>query len=209
MNIDTFKNEFRQLRAKHMDLPTTEISHIDELIEAIRRQDREDEHYILRKKVLPMAVGLALFTIVVMICPITNTILFTGCLLLFAGLASAMILYLLEYKDITKETFDLSLSAFLKHKQSRLSSWRTTPARYNVLYAVFILGVVMMIAGNTGLIKTLDTTENVMMYIGANLFLFLISWGIGEYFFRKRHHKEHKPLIRLLKELTQEIEEDE
>ena len=209
MNIDNLKNEFKKLRAQKMDISLRNTATMDDFIQTIRKQDRDDERYILKKKVLPLGIGLFLFTITIMIYPIRNVILLTGCIFVFVGLISTLILFILDYKNITRETFDFSLLTFLKHKQARFSSWKTTPARYNIAYAIFIVGLVMMIVGNTNVfLKDLKTTQNVIIFIGVYLFLLLISWAIGEYFYRKRHKEKHQPLLKVISELTQDLEEN-
>ena len=35
--------------------------------------------------------------------------------------------------------------------------------------------------------------------------LFVISWIIGEYFYRKRHKKKHQPLIKIISEQIEEL----
>jgi len=208
MKSKDLKNEFKKMRVPKMDLSIHEVNNIEDFIQKIRKQDREDERYLFKRKLLPILIGLFMLTIVFMITPIRNTVLFTGCFVVYAGLVTVLILLLLDYKNISKETFNLSLLEFLKQKEARLQSWKSTPVKYNIMFAIFIIGLLMMILGNTDLIRALETTQNVIIYIGVYLIVLFLSWIIGEYFYRKRHKKKHQPLLEMISELKEELKEE-
>jgi len=191
-----------------MEALANNVTHLDDLIQRIKSQDQEDERYILKKKLLPLLIGLLFFTTVIMIAPIKNILLFTGCFLIFVGMIGAVIIYLLEYKNISKETFDLSLFEFLKQKEKRLKLWKIQPVRHHILYALYIVGVVMMILGNTGKIRILKTTQNIIIYIGVILIALCLSGIIGEYLYRKRHKNKHQPLLQIISDLKEELQEE-
>ena len=48
MNIDNLKNEFKKLRAQKMDISLHNTATMDDFIQTIRKQDRDDERYILK-----------------------------------------------------------------------------------------------------------------------------------------------------------------
>ena len=208
MKSKNLKNEFKKMRVSQMDIAIHEVNNMDDFIHKLRKQDREDERYILKKKLLPLLIGLLFFTVAIMIVPIRNIVLFTGCFLVFTGLVTAVILYLIEYKNISKETFDLSLLEFLKQKELRFKSWKSSPVSHNILFAIFIVGLMMMIFGNTRLIRDLKSTQNIAIYIGVHLIALFLSWIIGEYFYRKRHKRKHQPLLKMISKLTKELDNE-
>jgi Na+/melibiose symporter-like transporter len=111
-----------------------------------------------------------------------------------------------DYKNISKESYDLSLLAYLKQKEERLKSWRSTPVKYQWTFTVFVSGLIMMILGNAGLMHKFST-EYIIMFIIVYLILLLTSWIIGEHFYRKRHKKKHLPLLSIIAELKNELKE--
>jgi hypothetical protein len=136
--------------------------------------------------------------------PIKTVLLLSGMFLIFTGLIYTLILKLMDYKNISKESHDLSLFAYLKQKEERLKSWRLTPTKYKWTFAVFVSGLVFMVIGNTSLMRDFSTGY-IVLFISLYLVLFLASWIIGEKFYRKRHRQKHQPLITIISEQLQEL----
>jgi len=80
--------------------------------------------------------------------------------------------------------------------------------KYNIMFAIYIIGLIMMILGNTDLVLTLESTQNILIYIGVNLIILCLSWILGEHFYRKRHKKKHQPLLEMISALKQELKEE-
>ena len=71
-----------------------------------------------------------------------------------------------------------------------------------------IIGLlIIMFIGNARLLQGVDTAL-VITFIVVYLTLLLISWIIGEYYYRKRHMKKHQPLIKNISDLIKELEEN-
>ena len=64
-----------------------------------------------------------------------------------------------DYRDISKESYDLSLFAYLKQKEERLKSWKSTPVRYKWTFIVFVSGLIIMFIGNARLLQGVDTAR--------------------------------------------------
>jgi len=203
MKSNSIKNEFKKIRMPKMEATANEVTNVDDFIQKIRYQDREDERYIL-KQLLPTSIGLLLFTLVIMGAPIRNIVLFTGCALIYAGMIGWIIMYLVEYKNISKEKFNLNLFEFIQQKEKRLNSWKTQPVRNHILFAFYIIGVMLMILGNRSQFQRLNSTQ-IVIFIGAILIVLSLSGIIGEYLYRKRHKNKHLPLLRIISELKEEL----
>jgi cell division protein FtsW (lipid II flippase) len=208
MNIDELKKEFKQLRMPKMDISINEFKNFSDFVQTIRRQDKDDEKYILHNKILPVIIGLFFVIIIMLLNPLKTVLLLTGLFQIFLGLFVALILLLRDYKNISKETYDLSLLAYLKQKEKRLKSWQATPTKYLWTFIIFVTGLIMMSIGNTGLIRDLGT-EPTIAFIVVYLALLATSWIIGEHFYRKRHQKKHLPLLNILSEQIKELGEAE
>lgn len=206
MKSNDIKNEFKKIRMPKMEATANDVMNVDDFIQKIRYQDREDERYILKKILLPLLIGLLLFTIVIMRAPIRNIVLFTGCALIYTGMIGAVIIYLVEYKNISKEKFDLNLFEFIQQKEKRLKSWKTQPVRNHILFAFYTIGVILMISGNKRQFQVLNSTQ-IVIFIGVVLITFTLSGIIGEHRYRKRHKNKHLPLLRTISELKEELQE--
>jgi hypothetical protein len=126
---------------------------------------------------------------------INHPLLLAGALLVFLSLLTILFLFSLDYRNISREKFDVSLVEFLKVKKERLLIWQSTPVLHTVIFAIFSIGLLMMILGNTQLVNRLRSTINILIYVGLNVAILAISWFIGEYKKRKRYRQQHKPLI--------------
>jgi glucan phosphoethanolaminetransferase (alkaline phosphatase superfamily) len=206
-NIDEFKNDFKNMKAsyKKSKLMENGYKNINDFLQLIKKQDRDDERYLIRKKIRPVFIGLIILTILFMFYRIPNIIMFAGCFIVYGGLVTILILFFRDYRNISKEPFDLTLYEYLENKQKRLRSWKSTPGLYNALFILFILGVTMMIIGNTSLVHDLKTTLNLIIYISANIAALIISWFVAENLYKKRHKKKHIPLIKSISELIADL----
>ena len=196
------------MRVPKMDIALDKSGNLESLIQKIKNQDREDKRYVVKKKLLPLILGLLIFTPVIIMTPINNVVLFTGCFLVFAGLLTAIIFYLITYKNITQESYNLSLFDFLKHKEARLRSWKAQPLSHHILFAIYIVGVMLIVLGTSTFVKELQTTQNIIIFVGIYLAALIVSWISGEYFYRKRHKNKHFPLLQMIEELKQEFADE-
>ena len=101
MNLDQIKNDYKKMRAPEMEITVPGIRSIEELIQKIMKQDREDERYILKRKIIPLSFGLLCLTIVALLVNIPNIVVLTGCVLIYAGLISILLRFLVDYKKIS------------------------------------------------------------------------------------------------------------
>jgi len=156
-------------------------------------------------KIVPVMIGLFFITLIILLNPIKTALLVGGTLMIFLGLFLTLIFLLMDYKNISKESYDLSLLAYLKQKEDRLSSWRTTPDRFKWTFTVFVSGLIMMLMGNAARIHDVNN-EYILIFLVSYVMLLLTSWIIGEHFYRKRHQKKHRPLLNIISELKSELE---
>jgi len=208
MDIDKLKSEYKNMRVPKMDVSLNGVKNLEDFFQRIQTQDKEDERYLLHNQLIPLIVGLFFMTIIMLINPIKTFFLLTGMFLIFTGLVYTIILKFLDYKDISKETYDLSLFAYLKQKEKRLKSWRSTSTKYKWTFTVFVSGLIFTVIGNTGLMRDFGF-ETIFLFILIYLVLFLTSWIVGEYFYRKRHRQKHQPLITIISEQLRELDEGE
>ena len=204
MDIYKLKNEFKKMRVPKMDISINEVTNMKEFFQKIKTQDKDDEKYILHNRIIPIIVGLFLMIILMLINPIKSALLLTGMYLIFSGLIYTLILSFIDFKNISKDSYDLSLFAYLKQKEERLKSWRSTPAKYKWTFTVFVSGLIFMVIGNTSLMRDFDP-EFIILFIVVYLVLLMTFWIIGEYFYRKRHKQKHQPLIKFITEHLTEL----
>ena len=191
-----------------MDISINSFDSFDDFIQRIKKQDKDDEKYILHNQMIPVSIGLFFISIIMLFNPVKSPLLLFGLTLVFLGLLSTLILLVKDYKTITQESDDLSLLSYLQRKEKRLKSWRSTPKKYQLTFTVFVSGLIMLILGNTGFIQEFSTGY-IIVFISMYLSLLLGSWIIGEYFYRKRHSKKHKPLLEIISEQIKELAESE
>lgn len=207
MKIDDLKKEIKKMRAPQMDHTMADegFAAFENFIQKLKRQDRQDERYLLRR-IFPMLAGLILFTIVVAVTPIKHPVMLTGCILILLTLIMMLISFFKEYSNISKEAFGVTLLDFLRQKERRLVSWKSTPLKYHVIFSFYIIGVFMLILGNTAFLREL-TSIQIAVYLGIYFLVFLVSWIIGERFYRKRHIAKHQPLLMIIEELKDNLRE--
>jgi uncharacterized membrane protein len=170
------------------------------------QQDREDERYIFRRKIIPLSFGLLCITIVFLLVNIPNIVVLSGCMLIYAGLISILIRFLIDYKKISGEVYDLSLLVFLNRKEARLKSWKSTPVSYHFMFIVYVMGLVLLILGNDKFFMELQSIWKVFLFVGLILFIFVISALSGEYYYRKRHRTKHMPLLQIISRIKKDLE---
>ena len=203
MKSKSLKDEFKKMKVPEMDITINEANYLEEFVRKIKKQDKEDERYLLHNKVIPILVGLFILTIVMILTSVKTLSLFVGVFLCYLGLVSTLILLFVDYKEISKESYDLSLLVYLKQKEQRLKSWYSTPVKYQWTFTIFVSGLIMMIIG------TLRDIEHVAVFIFVYLVILLMSWIIGEYLYRKRHKDKHQPLLKMISELKEELNEEQ
>jgi hypothetical protein len=204
MDIDRLKVDFKKMRVPKMDISLNEFADIQDFFQKIRSQDKEDEIYLLHNQIIPLTAGLFIMMVLMLLNPIKTVLMLTGMFLIFIALLSSLILRLLDYRNISRGSYDLSLFAFLKQKEERLRSWRATPSFYKWIFSTFVSGLVFMVIGNTSIMREFGTGL-IFLIIAIYLILFILAWTIGEYFFRKRHKQKHQPLIENITDLLQEL----
>jgi hypothetical protein len=207
MDIKELKKELKKIRIPEMDISMSKANNLENFIHRIKKQDRDDEKYMLHNKIFPISIVLIFFTILILISPARTILQMTGIFLIYSGLVSTLIFLLMDYKIISQESYDLSLCVFLRHKEARLKSWHSTPAKYQWTFTIFVSGLIMLIVGSTSLLSDFST-EYAILFIAVYLLLLLISWIIGEYLYRKRHKKRHLPLLNTIAQLRAELDEN-
>jgi hypothetical protein len=208
--LDSYKKYYKNLKSSGMKSSTytQNDTELNSIVELIKKQDKEDEKYLLHNKVIPLLIGL-FFTIIIMLFnPIKTFMLVLGLLLIFLGLSVTLLLLFREYRNISKESYDLSLLSYLRQKQERLKSWRKTPVKYKWTFTIFVSGLILMILGNQGFVEEIGS-EFIIIFLAIYLFILLIAWIIGEQYYQKRHRNKHKPLLDNISNQLKELEETE
>jgi hypothetical protein len=140
-----------------------------------------------------------------MFAAVSNIILFTGCVLIYGGLITVLILFFRDYRNISKEASGLSLHDYLGNKVRRLKSWKSNPKLYHFLYGIYIIGVLLIILGITNPVDVLKTTQNFIIYTVGIIISLIISGITGELTYRRSHKKKHQPLIDTISGLIAEL----
>ena len=208
MNIDDLKKQYKTIRMPDMDISIKEFTNLEDFVQQIKRQDRDDEKYLLHNKMVPVLIGLFSITLIILLSPIKTALLVGGTLMTFLGLFLTFIFLFMDYKSISQESYDLSMVAYLKQKEKRLTSWRATSNRFIGTFALFVSGLIMMITGYARMIPEISN-EYIIIFLVSYIVLLLICWIIGEHFYRKRHQKKHLPLLTIISELKSELEDDQ
>jgi predicted permease len=209
MNIDDLKRELEKrctqqpIKSKHK----RGVGAVEMFVENIKKQDKEDKRYMIKQRFLPLLIGLLVMVTLILLNPIKNIILMTGSAVITVSLFVTLVLYFLDFRNISRESFDLSLVEFLNQKERRLKSWRVTHFKYNLTFVVFQIGLLMMILGNESLIKNFSILQ-VILFLVCIFTIMFISWLFGEHFFRERHIKKHQPLLKVINELKDDLKRD-
>jgi hypothetical protein len=209
MNIDDLKKEFQNVRAPKMDMtfPSGKAASAAEFFERLRRQERKDEKFMLRKRIIPVIAGLIVFTAVAIAAPVRTPVMFGGAFLLFSSLLAALALFFKDYRDIYKETFDASIAQFLKEKEKRLSYWSSTPLLHYLVFVVFLVGWLMLNFGNRTFIRDFGSFP-FGIFIGLALLAIILLNINSERLYRKRHKREHEPLLEMIAEIRKSLQEE-
>jgi len=156
MDIETLKKDFKKMRVPKMDISIDAANNLSEFVQLIKKQDKDDEKYILHNKMIPALFGLFSIIIIILLNPIKTALLLAGFFLIFAGFFSMLILMFIDYRNISKESYDFSLLTYLKQKKDRLESWRLTSAKYYITFIVFVIGLII---SNISLIRHLNVSN--------------------------------------------------
>ena len=206
--LEDMKKTLRRLKAPANGVPASKKENsMEELIRSLRRQEKEDQAFILKRRIIPIAVGIVVFTVILILIPVGNPVVGAGCFLVSASLLTALILCFIDYMDISKECYDSSVHDFLCQKEKRLRYWRTTPLRYHLIYFCYVSGVVMITLGNNTMMREFGGVS-LFICLGAIVFLLVFSWILGQRRFRKRHREKHRPLLELIEEWKRETAEE-
>ena len=206
MKIDDIKKTLKDVRAPKMDIAVNSerAGSLGELMNRLRAQDRRDERYLRNKRIIPIVAGLILFTAVIIVYPAFTAVMFMGGFLVFCGMLAALFLLALDYREVGRETFDSSLLDFLYIKEKRLHYWRSTHFKYQVTYAVFVAGYLMLNLGNPHITEKFGSIP--FYILGAAM---LISQIVTEAGYRRRHHREHRPLLEMIQEMKEHFGQEE
>jgi hypothetical protein len=211
-NLDDLKTEFKSFKfkdehmiGKHMKETGEEHDVLRSIIASVKDQDRIDERYILYRKILPVALGIVFLTLLVAFYNINNKLILSGFVMVYIGLLSILILFLRDYRNISNETFDQTLLDYLEAKRKRLTTWKRIPVLYHLIYGCYIVGVLLIIMGNTRMAGLLGTSFGNLIFTGSILSALIISGLTGEYRFRKRHQQLHKPILERIGVLITEL----
>ena len=209
MKIDDLKKEIQRVRAPEMDMTFRSGKKCSpaEFFERIRQQDRKDEKFILSKRIIPVSIGLIGCAIVMIIVPIRAPLMFTGSFLMFLGMLLALILFFLDYRDISRETFNTSVAQFLKRKKKRLAYWRSTPLKHHLVLALFLIGWLMTNFGNEPFMRD-DKKLPFAIFVGLLLFIIILLNINSERLYRKRHKRQHEPLLKMIEDIQEELREE-
>jgi hypothetical protein len=176
-------------------------------MDGLRRQERMDRRYVLRRGIIPVSAGIVILMGVLALRFPPNWIAGAGGVLAAFGLTAALGLFIRQYVDISKESFGASVREFLDQKERRLRSWKSTPILHHAAFACFAAGDIMMLVGIAST-KPILTDKEMFIYIGSIAFIMLVSWGLGEILYRKRHRRRHGPLLDLIAGLKEELAEN-
>ena len=201
MDIETLRKDFKKIRRPKMDISIDVENNLNEFVQLIKKQDKEDEKYVLHNKMIPVLFGLFSIIIIILFNPVKEVLMLTGHFLIFLGFFSTLILVFIDYRNISKESIDFSLLAYLKQKKDRLESWRLTSAKYYLTFIVFLTGLIL---SNISLLKNYSFEFSIFL-LSSYLTILVIAWIIGEHFYRKRHKKKHQPIIKILSEQIEEL----
>ncbi len=209
MNIDDFKKELQNVRAPKMNKTIASGGMVSaaEFFESLRRQERKDENFVLNRRILPLLLGLVVFSAVAILAPMRTPTLFAGSLLLILSLLAALALYVKDYRDVSRETYDTSVAQFLREKEKRLSRRRSTPLPHYLVFAVFLTGWILINVGNEPFVRSFGRFP-FGIFIGAALAVIILLNINSERLYRKRHREEHGPLLKMIAEIRQALEED-
>lgn len=208
--LDAYREYYKNLKTSGMKslVFAHNDTELNSIVELIKKQDKEDEKYLMHNKMIPVLVGLFFIIVIMLYNPIKTIVLLTGLLFIFLGLSVTLILLFVEYRNISKESYDLSLFSYLEQKKKRLKSWRKTPVKYIWTFTIFVSGLILMIGGNRAFVEEIGA-EYILGFIVVYLFILLIAWIIGERYYRKRHAKKHQPLLDIISNQLKELEETE
>lgn len=190
-----------------MMFPSGKKGSAAEFFERLRRQERKDEKFVLYKRIIPLLVGLVLFGIVMITAPIRTPVMFTGAALLFLSILGALTLFFKFYHDISRETFGASLAQFIREKEKRMSYWRSTPFIHQLAFALFLIGWFLINIGNKPFILTFGGFP-FGIFIGAVLAVIILLNINSERLYRKRHKEEHEPLLEMIREMREALQEE-
>lgn len=205
--IESFKGNFKNIKPSEMgnSIYANYNNEFRNILESIKRQDKADERYILNKRIIPVLSGLIILTVVLMFNVVSNILILIGSLMIYTGLITILLLFFKDYKNISTEQFGISLNEFLENKKRQLAKWKYQPFLYHVIYAVFVIGVLFLIIGNTGLLDVLKTKLAVAIYVICIILALIFSGLIGEYLYRNRYRKQHHILKANISDLLNQL----
>jgi uncharacterized membrane protein HdeD (DUF308 family) len=210
--LDDYKSEFMNLKAKPLaSSPDGKQSVFQEsLLRAVKRQDRADKSLLLYKRILPISAGIIILTLVFILTHFPNNIILTGSIIVYLGLLSILSLFLRDYIGISKDDFGESIRDYFDKKRKRIQRWRRIPVLYNIIYGFYIVGVLLIILGNTNIPEVFkDSKLGVIVFTSMIIGSFIVSGIIGEIKYRKRYMEEHQPLISEINRLLNELNDEE
>jgi hypothetical protein len=209
MNLNNIKKDFQKMGDPRMNELSYDSNSFEDFVSVLRQQEKDDEKYMIKNKILPVLVGLILFTMVVFIIPMTNVVFLLGCVAIELSLGFILYYFYRDYKDISNEKFNISLKEFLTIKEKRIRSWKKTRFRDNFIFIVLLLGIYLTIVGNTKFIEELGSVSNLVIFLAIYFIIILLSTVIREYYYRKRFKKKHEPLLKIINDLKDELKEDQ
>lgn len=210
--LDEYKSEYRNLKNQPLATYPEGEQYVfqDSLIRALKRQDHDDKSILLYKRILPISAGIVILTIVFILTHFPNNIILSGSIIVYIGLVSILILFLRDYMRISQDYFGLSIKDYFDKKRKRILRWRRIPVLYNIIYGFYILGVLLLILGNTDIAVVFKGSKiGVIIYTGIIAGTLIISGIIGEIKHRKRFNREHQPLISDIEQLLIELNDDD
>lgn len=210
--LDEYKKEFKNLKAKPLaTFPDGERPVFQEsLLRALKSQDHADKSLLLYKRILPVSAGIFILTVVFILTQFPNYIILTGSIMVYFGLLSILVLFLRDYMGISQDDFGVSIKDYFNNKRKRILRWRRIPVLYNIIYGFYIIGVLLLILGNTDIERVFkDSKIGMIIYTCIIIFALIISGIIGEIKHRKRYMKEHQPLVSDITQLLIELNNED
>lgn len=211
-SLDDMKTDFKHFKFTRKQTmqgdssgAAEEYAGLRTVMDSVKKLDRSDQRYILNKKILPVALGIVILTLLLTFLQIPNLIVLTGFFLVYAGLVSILILFLRDYRNIINETFDQTLRDYLESKRKRLVQWNRIPVLYHMIYGFYVTGVLLIIMGSTPLADFLGTSHGHLIYALGIIAALVASGMVGEFRFRKRHQKMHRPILERIDSLLSEL----
>jgi hypothetical protein len=210
--LDDFKSDYKRSMESFTESAqqTDDKSKLLDLIVELKKQDYSDRKYLISKKIVPALFGITTLSLLFIFVQIPNKTMLMGSILILCSLISILVLFIRDLVNISSESFGMSLREYLESKKTSFVKWKRIPILYNIIYGVFVVGVILLIVGNTKLGDLFSKSSmGLILYMSCIIGALIVSGFAGELRFRKRFKKEHKPFLDRISDLINELDTDE